>query len=731
MRTLLRVVLLVLTLPVLARPIVLERTATIAVPDSTYTGFGGIVAIDGDYAIASGSRYIPAPDGNPDNDDDRIAFWLLQRSGTQWNVVRQLTEYRQIPFVDYDSAAAMQNGVAAVQLGGRVEFYELRAGGWTFVNSVPQEQAGRYLRADGGRFIGGEGGCTRDGRVFARDSTGTWVTQALLRGEPRSDGCDDEFVGHTVDIAGNWAVVHQPNPEDGFPKALIFRDYGGTQGWYLLPYGDARPPANASYFGLDVAFHGMNVIVSGGPESGSYVYREIPARGFQLVDRIQTVDGFMGGNRIVDYARHGDLLLGLAHSADRDAGVIHVFRRDANNAYEHVAILAGRNGESLGRPAISGRRVLVSTSGGLVNYFELPASFAAPALLQDTFESGSSAGWTTSAGSAFATVASAGSRVFRQTNVANEARAVLNASDFKSQAVEADLRINAFGAAGSGAGLATRYQGPTNWFDVVVRNTGRVELRRMASGTLRVLASTSFTPVVGRTYRLRLESVGTLHRVSIDGRLLLDYDIGGATHGNAVLYTDRANAEFDNVVVSPSLTATIYATDFNNQDATAWTRTGLGFWNFWTGESTVWNQSSVAGDARASVGVPTDDQIVRVRARLDTFATPTGTQERWFGVMARYVDDRNYYYLTLRSSNTVSLRKLVDGAVTVLDTAALTVTPATWYSLRLDAVGGELRAYVNGRLLLETTDASHPRGTAGPVMFKAAVDYDDFSSLQP
>ena len=128
---------------------------------------------------------------------------------------------------------------------------------------------------------------------------------------------------------------------------------------------------------------------------------------------------------------------------------------------------------------------------------------------------------------------------------------------------------------------------------------------------------------------------------------------------------------------------------------------------------------------------PADDQVVRVRARLDTFANPNGTQERWFGVMARYVDDRNYYYLTLRNSNTLSLRKLVNGAVTVLASTNFTVTPATWYSLRLDAVGSELRAYVNGRLMLESTDAAHARGTAGPVMFKAAVDYDDFSSIQP
>jgi len=139
----------------------------------------------------------------------------------------------------------------------------------------------------------------------------------------------------------------------------------------------------------------------------------------------------------------------------------------------------------------------------------------------------------------------------------------------------------------------------------------------------------------------------------------------------------------------------------------------------------------VAGDARASIGAPTDDQVVRVRARLDTFAAPDGAQERWFGVMARQTDSRNYYYLTLRSSNTLSLRKLVNGVATPLATTAFTVKPATWYDLRLEAVGNQIRAYVNGTLWLEATDDTHPSGTSGPVMYKTAADFDDFSAYQP
>jgi len=139
----------------------------------------------------------------------------------------------------------------------------------------------------------------------------------------------------------------------------------------------------------------------------------------------------------------------------------------------------------------------------------------------------------------------------------------------------------------------------------------------------------------------------------------------------------------------------------------------------------------VAGDARASIGVPTDDQVVHVRARLDTFATPTGSQERWFGVMARQSDSRNYYYLTLRSSNTLSLRKFVNGVATPLATIAFTVTPALWYDLRLEAIGDQLRAYVNGTLRLEATDDTHTRGSSGPLMYKTAADFDDFSAYQP
>ena len=99
--------------------------------------------------------------------------------------------------------------------------------------------------------------------------------------------------------------------------------------------------------------------------------------------------------------------------------------------------------------------------------------------------------------------------------------------------------------------------------------------------------------------------------------------------------------------------------------------------------------------------------------------------------MARYVDASNYYYMTVRSSNTLSLRKVTNGAVTVLATVPLTVSKDTSYALRLEAVGNQLRGYVNGRLLVEATDTTHARGMGGAVMFKTSADFLDYRAYQP
>lgn len=713
-----------------ARPLTVENTGTFGTPDSAYVGFGGDVALWGDFAIVTASRPEPvADDETPRNFQTAFLFRL---NGTRWEVVRRLEEYEENPDFRIRPAVAMRDNLAVVQTRF-TDFYELAGGEWVRTPAeIETDGPGRSLTISAGRVLSGEGTCGKNGRVFERDATGTWRTSALLPGQPSQSGCDDEFRGGAADLDGDTAAVHQPDPE-GFPTPFttIYRRL--TDEW--IPFADAAPPADATTFGEAVVLRAGDALISGSNESGTYVYRETDVFGFQLATRVQTVDGFMGGGRARGFAKSADLLLQHGHSFDRGgAGVVNVFRRDGDGEYRHVAILAARNGESLGTEiAICEGRVLVGDNGnGLIYYFELPAQLAAPEIVQDTFSSGNGSGWLPSPGSLFAVVTSSVSRIFRQLDTANTARTVLAAHDLRAQAIEADVKPRVFGASGAGFGLTTRFQNEQNFYEVLVRNTGRVELRRMASGTLRTLASAAFTPTPFHTYRLRLESIGTLHRVLIDGRLIIDFDNPGPTHGRAGLVTDRAAADFDNVTLSPTLTSTIYSTGFESGAAGPWRRTGPGFWMLSPlGSNTTWFQSSIAGDARAAIGAPTGDQVVRARARLDTFATPTGTEERWFGLMARYVDSRNFYYLSLRSSNLIVLRKVVNGTFTTLATAPFTVIPSRWYQLRLDAVGNQLRAYVGGAPLLEATDESLPAGTSGPVMFKAAVDYDDFNAYQP
>src|SRR4051812_39848252 len=93
--------------------------------------------------------------------------------------------------------------------------------------------------------------------------------------------------------------------------------------------------------------------------------------------------------------------------------------------------------------------------------------------------------------------------------------------------------------------------------------------------------------------------------------------------------------------------------------------------------------------------VPTDDQQVEVLVNPTAFANG-GSGDKWVGAMTRYSGDSNYYYVSLRSGGTLSLRKVVNGTIGVLATATMPVTPNNWYSLRLEAVGSRLRAYVNG-----------------------------------
>jgi len=288
-------------------------------------------------------------------------------------------------------------------------------------------------------------------------------------------------------------------------------------------------------------------------------------------------------------------------------------------------------------------------------------------------------------------------------------------------------------------GLATRRTDASNNYYVALRSSGIIQLKRNQGGVFATIDSASVRWALNRTYRLRLESVGTLHRVYVDGNLVLEAWDDALSHGRAALLSYRAAADYDNVIVSPFLTQTIYSASDGmlfeppQLQPEPWTYSGTGQWSWQSGGpgDLHFNQASTADIARAVVGpeqIINTDQIVQARVRPRAF---NAAGSPWFGVMARYIDTSNYVYVTLRSSNTVTLRKLVNGNIVELGAAVLTVTPNTWYTVRLEAVGSRLRTYVNGRLVLEATDPQPVIGLVGLVTYRTAADFDDFRAVIP
>jgi hypothetical protein len=700
-----------------ARPVIIEESAVITPPDaSTYRYFGFDVGTNGEYALVLGER--------ADEPDPFMAAFdalLYRRVNGQWVFQRILAQGSRDPGEDWSVFPAiigMKGNLASTELGDiRATIFRFDGSDWMAVSSAggPTED----VSIDGERILYGIGE-QWNGLLVEPDPAGGYQSTPLP-GQPRC--CDDEYWGGPVDLWGDRVILGTPDTYDLEPQEIpIYQRYDGA-GWHLR--AKLQVPTGVPGLGAEVGLHLDNAIVAA--RNGPYVWSNFFG---QPSDRLQTVGSYARNVFTGRFAKDGNLVLMGGYHPDLGTSVINVFRPDADGRYQHVAILKAKNGQGIGGSLEIDNNTVIAASNGRAYVFDLPAELTAPPPRYENFESGNGANWTASAGSSFAVVRQGMNGVFRQSSLAGTPLAVLNNSAWTHQAIEANIRPTAFEGNDRWVGLATRYANAQNFYYVTLRTSGTVDLRRMRNAAITTLASAPLAVTTNRTYRVRLESIGTAHRVYVDGRLVLRFeDPGPIVAGNAALIMYRARADYDNVIVTPAPRATIFADDFSPAVTPGdWTYTGTGQWQFASGALV---QNSVGGDARALIGTPTDDQIVSARVRPIAYAAATGSQERWAGLIARYTDDRNYYYLSLRSSNTLSLRKLINGAITTIATVPFNVSVGTWYSLRLEATGNALRAYVNESLALQATDNSHPEGRAGPTTFKAAAEFDDYLSYQP
>lgn len=711
----------------LAGPLVIEETSkfTLASPEPPFEL--GQPRIDGDTLIVQGSH---RPAEQPF--DTRHAAFVFERdSSGAWVFVSKLTD---LIIDEADQRAvrtALSDGVAAFTTWG-LDVFERTATGWVeapfSTGGHIGGQAGDVEMSPGMILVGDivhDGVECSEGGNLVEKQAGTWVITHVFPGFPRECPQDIEDVGNSsVDISSDRVILSGPS------QVYIFnRNADGS--W---------PPAATSVVplgALEVAIHGDDALTSAPSVAlGPSVLRG--NGGWSVAGNLHRPD-----TRNARGAGSFDLESGIAavgYGADphrgAGAGSIAVFQRNASGEFEYVAKLLASDatpGASLGGVQVSGRTIYGHSNQGTY-VFELPADFTQPALIQDDFQDRNAAEWTHIAGSTVSVVSSGGSFVYRQSSLAGAAGSTRTGVDMTNQGVEADVTPRSF-ASGSGDrwfGLTARQTDPDNYYYVTMRKGNVVSLRKQENGVTTVLASASTPVTLNRRYKLRLEAVGTWIRAYVDGRLLVEAQDDAHTRGAPGMRMFKTSTDYDNVIVSPNDHVTLYSDSFDSIDSPEnwvvqsgeWTRTG-------TETQGMFVQSSLAGGAQATPDVDAEDQAIQVRARATSYASGPSNAQRWFGAFARMQDAQNYYYVTVRRDNTISLRRQVNGQTVVLDSAPLTVSLGAWYTLRLEAIGSALRAYVNGRLVLEANDSTFSEGSYGLATFRTAAQFDNFSATQP
>lgn len=726
------------------RPILVQETSVIETPDPEFL-FGWRVGIDGDDAVIYGSKTIPDPAGN---DDSLTRAFLFHRNGNTWNYVRWIAQVQDDNEGDGPNSKGldMRNGVIAAAMQP-MHIFERVNGNYverTDPNGPRGDQRGDYVVIDGKNRILFGGDCW-GGTIIDRAADGTWGgSGASLHGD--FCGSTDGAYGGPVALAGDWAVVSNPWNEEELPgPALRFYHRASANSW---PQTERRVAPDGHQYAT-VYMRGDELYAADMPYRGVAVYSRATSDAWPEVARLRTEGDYQtslarqgfyyaGGN----FAATSQFVLHHAYDWDLARDVVQVFKKDASARYQHVATLTPSGNQKLDLIdwfAIDGNRVLVG-GDNRVYYFVLPANLVAPAAIQYAFPNTTVSGWTVLPGSQFTLAPSGTTQVWRQSSTAGDAGAVLDAADWTNQSIQAEVKPTAVSAGGTDrwVGLMTRRTDAANYYYVTLRASGSIELKRMSGGAFTTLASATIPFTLNRDYRLRLESVGDVQRVLVDGVEVLRVADSTLKHGHAGLLSYRTAADYDNVIVSPAPLATIWSQ--TNQTACGFDCGIGGPWAIAGGKwlwkydgpdnNQLFRQTTITGDARAIVGSWTanKDQIVESRVRPATFGTPA---DAWAGIMLGYTGPGDYVYLSLRKSNTLQLRRQRGGQIEQLGSVPVTVTPGQWYTLRLEQVANRLRGYVNGVQKFEVVQDQWNSGRVGLVSYAAAADYDDFVAVRP
>ena len=700
----------------LGRPQFIDPTRVLTAPD---LGFDN-ADVDGDWILARG---LHMENIDPSDPNWTFDWWeklvLFHRSSSgEWQMVQTLADEYLIFNSDEHPAPVhdlvLKNGIAAFSTNSGLHIFELVSGTWVARSVVGATQTPPVdLEFDGVTLLASDGSCSPAATAYTRQSNGNWAAQGELVGQSECE----EYFQRKLAIDGSRALVFEDNPNTQSSGNDDVREFVRSGGAWLPGNTLPPPPTPETLFGSAIALRGDAALVAG---AGTNVYRR-GASGFEYTGKIPLL------TYALDRPFANDIEIGPQFTLQNYPGPsstndVAVLLPNSSGNYDHAATLG--NAYDQWFLHASGRRVVTAGYGG-VSVYDLPQTFTPTTATLYDFENGTT-GWTVLAGQ-FAVATRGATRVYRQSSLAGDAAAV-NSADLKTTLITADVRATAFDGSGRWVGLMARYIDENNMYYLTIRNDNSISIRKKVNGVITELRRASPQVQPGTNYRVSFEVAGNRLTYYLNGERVIDtYDPDNSlTHGRAGVRTYKATADFDNVIITPAplfeLGGGARYADISFFDIVDGSWTAGGIFDV--------NQASTDGNARILHGGATDDQVVRVSARFNGIGADT-SGSHWIGAMVRYTDPSNYYYVTLRSNSQLSLRKVVNGAITELAHVVFSVSLNQAYRLRIEAIGTKLVVYVNDEVRLQASDSSLTQGRSGLVTYRAGASFGGYASWQP
>jgi pectate lyase len=120
-----------------------------------------------------------------------------------------------------------------------------------------------------------------------------------------------------------------------------------------------------------------------------------------------------------------------------------------------------------------------------------------------------------------------------------------------TQRIEAKVKAVSFNGSDRFVALLGRYGNASNTYQLALRSSNKVQLRKAVNGTWTTLATTTFTVSTNRWYTLKFELVGTSLKGYVDGVQKVSATDSSRTTGTVGVSSYYAVGEFDDVKVSP------------------------------------------------------------------------------------------------------------------------------------------------------------------------------------